>query len=230
MTTGARYDGIADWYDAEFQPEPLASEAWEVLTRLLAVGSGSLLDVGCGTGRHLEYFRSHYEVAGVDISEQLLAQARKRLPGVPLHLGDLRSFDLRRRFDVVTCLFSTIGYAETRQGLHAAVATLVQHAKPRGMLLIEPWLPPLNGFHFAEAFDADPGVVLARAGAGSPRDGLFVSETHYLVARANGVEHFVESHTLGLFELDDYQQALVSASVTPEYLSDHRGLLIGLLR
>ena len=64
--------------------------------------ASSLLDVGCGTGRHLEYLRSHYEVAGVDISEQLLAQARKRLPGVPLYLGDLRSFDLGRRFDVVT--------------------------------------------------------------------------------------------------------------------------------
>jgi hypothetical protein len=35
MTTGSRYDGIADWYDAEFQPAPLESEAWEVLTRLL---------------------------------------------------------------------------------------------------------------------------------------------------------------------------------------------------
>jgi SAM-dependent methyltransferase len=226
------YEHSAAYFDRVHQDVNYEVEA-ERLERIISCRvphASSLLDVGCGTGRHLEYLRSHYEVAGVDISEQLLAQARKRLPGVPLYLGDLRSFDLGRRFDVVTCLFSTIGYAKTRQGLHAAVATLVQHAMPRGVLLIEPWLAPPRGFRFAEAFDADPGLAVARAGVGSPHAGLFVSETHYLVARASGVEHFVESHTLGLFELDDYQQALVSAGLTLEYLSDHRGLLIGLLR
>jgi len=65
---------------------------------------------------------------------------------------------------------------------------------------------------------------------GSPRAGIFASETHYLVARSSGVEHFVEAHTLGLFELDDYKQALVSASLTPEYLADHRGLFLSLVR
>lgn len=52
MTTGARYDGIADWYDAEFQPAPLESETWEVLRRLLGKGTGALIDIGCGTGAY----------------------------------------------------------------------------------------------------------------------------------------------------------------------------------
>ena len=32
---GARYDGIADWYDMQFQPAPLESETWQTLGRLL---------------------------------------------------------------------------------------------------------------------------------------------------------------------------------------------------
>jgi len=35
-------------------------------------------------------------------------EARTRLPGVPLFEGDMRSFELDRRFDAVTCLFSAI--------------------------------------------------------------------------------------------------------------------------
>ena len=125
------YEHSAAYFDLVHQDVKYEAEA-ERLERIISCRvphASSLLDVGCGTGRHLEYFRSHYEVAGVDISEQLLAQARKRLPGVPLHLGDLRSFDLRRRFDVVTCLFSTIGYAETRQGLHAAGTARLDSAR-----------------------------------------------------------------------------------------------------
>ena len=39
MTGTARYDGIADWYDTEFQPAPLESETWELLLRLLGEGA-----------------------------------------------------------------------------------------------------------------------------------------------------------------------------------------------
>lgn len=128
----------------------------------------SLLDVGCGTGRHMEHLREHDEVEGLDISDALLALARRRLPGVPLHKRDLRSFDLGRRFDVVTCLFSAIGYAETRDGLRAATAALTAHIASKGLLLLEPWVPPADGMRFAEAVGPDPTLAVARAGAGAP--------------------------------------------------------------
>jgi SAM-dependent methyltransferase len=77
--TDARYDGIADWYDAEFQPDPLESEAWQVLTRLLGEATGSLLDVGCGTGSYTAALAGRgWDVTGVDISEDMLRLARER--------------------------------------------------------------------------------------------------------------------------------------------------------
>jgi SAM-dependent methyltransferase len=79
MTTGARYDGIADWYDTEFQPAPLESETWKALARLLGRGGGALLDVGCGTGGYaagLAALGWHY--TGVDASEDMLRRAREK--------------------------------------------------------------------------------------------------------------------------------------------------------
>lgn len=75
----ARYDGIADWYDTEFQPEPLESETWEVLTRLLGEPSGSLLDVGCGTGSYAGGFAAlGWDYTGVDASEDMLRRAEAK--------------------------------------------------------------------------------------------------------------------------------------------------------
>jgi SAM-dependent methyltransferase len=79
MTTGARYDGIADWYDTEFQPAPLESETWDTVRRLLGEGTGSLLDVGCGTGAYAAGLSElGWDVTGVDVSEDMLRRARAK--------------------------------------------------------------------------------------------------------------------------------------------------------
>jgi SAM-dependent methyltransferase len=48
MTTGARYDGHADWYD-DWRKPSVESNALDV-TGLLGPGEGLCLDLGCGTG------------------------------------------------------------------------------------------------------------------------------------------------------------------------------------
>lgn len=37
----------------------------------------ALLDVACGTGRHISYLREHYAVEGLDLDEQMLEIARR---------------------------------------------------------------------------------------------------------------------------------------------------------
>jgi SAM-dependent methyltransferase len=79
MTTEVRYDGIADWYDTEFQPAPLESETWRTLVRLLGAAFGSLLDVGCGTGSYSAALSERgWDVTGVDLSDDMLRRARAK--------------------------------------------------------------------------------------------------------------------------------------------------------
>lgn len=75
----------------------------------------SVLDCACGTGHHLPLFHSlGCEIVGSDISEAMLAQAKRNLAQlgleVPLHRVDYRElhhhFD--REFDAVMCLSSSI--------------------------------------------------------------------------------------------------------------------------
>ena len=54
----------------------------------------------------------------------------------------MTAFDLGCRFDVVTCLFSSIGYVGTVERLDQAIATMAAHLEPGGTLIVEPWLSP----------------------------------------------------------------------------------------
>jgi SAM-dependent methyltransferase len=106
------YSRSAPYYDLFHSDKNYEAEAADLhqLIQLRAPGAQTLLDVACGTGRHLEHLRRDYDVEGVEIEPRLLETARKRLPGVPLHAADMLTLDLRRRFDAVLCLFGGIGY------------------------------------------------------------------------------------------------------------------------
>jgi SAM-dependent methyltransferase len=106
MTAGARYDGIADWYDTEFQPAPLESETWQTLVRLLGEGAGALLDVGCGTGAYASGFAAlGWDYTGVDSSEDMLRRARAK--GVTAIQADAAALPFEdASFDAAVSIFT----------------------------------------------------------------------------------------------------------------------------
>jgi SAM-dependent methyltransferase len=62
----------------------------------------SVLDAGCGTGRvAIELARHGIAVAGVDRDSSMIAEARRRAPGIEWIEADLSTMDLGRTFDLV---------------------------------------------------------------------------------------------------------------------------------
>jgi SAM-dependent methyltransferase len=168
----------------------------------------SLLDVACGTGWHLERLREWYEVEGVDRSPAMLRHARDRLPDVPLHEGDMRSFDLGRTFDVVSCLSSSIAWMRSRQDLRRAVEAMGTHVRKGGLLLVEPWDFPADEPSDEPwvATKQTPDRVVTLMETTTLDGGAWVQETHWLDRkRPAPIEHRVEVHALGAFEKTDYR-------------------------
>ncbi|WP_027891873.1 class I SAM-dependent methyltransferase [Calidithermus chliarophilus] len=195
-------------------------------------GAGSLLDVACGTGKHLEHLKARYRVVGTDLDEGQLEEARQRHPEVGFHRADMRDFELGQRFGAVTCLFSAIGYAGSVEGMNRAVATMARHLEPGGILLLEPWLSPevwQNGRPHAVFVD-EPELKVARMNVSRQEGRESVLEFHYLLARPQGVEYFTEELRLFLFTHEEYinafQQASLSVDFDPQGLTG-RGLYVG---
>ena len=104
MTTRARYDGFADWYDANIGP--FAEPAGEELLALLGPGSGRCLDLACGTGINLRRLTdAGWTVTGIDLSADQLRLARERAPAaVELLQADATALPFEDdSFDAVAC-------------------------------------------------------------------------------------------------------------------------------
>jgi SAM-dependent methyltransferase len=206
------YEGMKD-YQAE------AEQIHERIQRHSeSTGGGSLLDVACGTGQHLARLQSHYRVEGLDADPGMLAIAARRLPGVPLHQADMRDFDLGRRFDVVTCLFSAIGYRTTIRDLRRAIRSMALHLRPGGLLIVEPWFTPdqWRPGRAAAIYVDLPELKIARMNVSQTRGRLSILDFHYLVARPSGIERFRERFNLGLFTVSEYRSAFEAGGLSVE--------------
>jgi SAM-dependent methyltransferase len=217
-----------DLYDVEYGFKDYAAEAATIerIVRERSPQARTLLDVACGTGKHLEQLHTTFECEGVDLDEGLLAVARERVPDIPLHEGDMRDVRLGRTFDVVTCLFSAIGFVGSLDELEAAARTLAAHLAPGGVLLVEPWFEPHEWVpNRPHVLSADlPGLALARVTLSGLRgERLSTTEMHYVVATPEGVEEWTEEHELYLFTHDELRAAFEHAGLTAEL--DAEGLI-----
>jgi SAM-dependent methyltransferase len=221
------YDALYGFKDYEAASRRLS----EILHDRLPMGR-TLLDVGCGTGRHLASLAREYDVQGLDLNEELLGVARARCPGVTFHQGDMTRFDLGRRFDVVVCLFSAIAYVRTLERMRQTIACFVRHLEPGGCVVVEPWFTPEQ--YRAPTITANlvdqPQLKIAWMYTSRRADTLALLEIFYAAGTPAGIETFSEVHELGLFTHAEYVEAFIDAGLSVEHdpvgLFD-RGLYIG---
>jgi SAM-dependent methyltransferase len=183
-------------------------------------GARTLLDVACGTGLHLSQLKQWYQCEGLDASEAMLAVARERNSDLPFHQGDMVTFDLGRRFDAITCLFSAIGYVDDVEGLNAAIANFAAHLTPGGVCVVEPWFSP-NTWREDMQLDLmtvdEPDLKIARV-SNSKRDGTHtVLVMDHLVVTPDGAEHYTETHHTTLFTVAEYRAAFEAAGLVPDH-------------
>lgn len=240
MERSVLYGAMAPFYDLLYSAKDYAGEARELLARARrSIGHTprSLLDVACGTGRHLaEFRRAVPDLAGVDLAPAMLAVARRRLgPRVPLRRGDLRSFDLGRSFETVVCLFSAFGYLLTRADRDQALERLHAHVAPGGVALVEGWILPsrYRGHRISLLTYDGPEATIARVSETHRRGNRTTLRMRYLLGTARGgIRTFDEVHRNAIVEpaeiLGSFRRAGFRARVVRTGRYRDRGLYIGL--
>jgi SAM-dependent methyltransferase len=233
------FTGSAAYYDALYTRErDYREQATRVATiaRELCPDAETLLDVACGTGLHLEHLAREFCCDGLDASEPMLRIAQARNPGMTFHLGNMCGFDTGRRYDVVTCLFSSITYAMDVPGLQGTLRTFADHLVPGGACIVEPfipldaWVDELSG-HVRHA-DL-PELAVAMVDRATRRGRTVVREVAYAAATPSGIDQVLERHAFALFTADEYMEAFHQAGFhvrhDPQGFDPARGLYLGRL-
>ncbi|MEO8393692.1 MAG: class I SAM-dependent methyltransferase, partial [Chloroflexota bacterium] len=225
----------AEFYDAIYSWKDYATEALLVYGYIEKYGKSSgntLLEVACGTGQHIQHLQSAFQIEGLDLDDEILKVALRRCPTIPFYQADMVDFDLGKQYDAVTCLFSSIGYANTVEKLNRAMQHIADHLLIGGVTVIEPWLMPdkYESRHIHAIFVDKPEMKIARMNVSYTEDGISVLDFHYLIATPQGVESFNEIHRLGLFTDAQYRAAFEQAGLQVYFESeglDGRGLYVG---
>jgi SAM-dependent methyltransferase len=149
------FDEYARYYNLLYKDKDYQAEADFTLACLRRAGCtpSTLLDLGCGTGRHaLAMTRRGIRVTGLDASEAMLAMGKEVIecdskqclsyPLPELIHGDARSLRLDRTFDAVTSLFHVMSYQNTEKDALDMLATARAHLAPGGFFLFDFWHGP----------------------------------------------------------------------------------------
>lgn len=227
------YDRIYHWKDYEGEAETLR----RIISRYKRSTGKSLLDVGCGTGKHIQILRKDFGCVGVDASQQMLREARKNIPGIKLVKGDMRDFRIGSRFDVVVSLFSGIGHLRTYANLRRAMANFVLHMKEGGVLIIEPWITEevyKSGLVHMQTYDgADAKIV--RMSVGGKKRMLSTLRYHYLIGEAGGdIIHMTDYNELAMYDPKEVLRIMRGQGLEARFLRQSlmpgRGLYVGVKR
>ncbi len=232
------YTKSENYYDAIYGTMKDYSKESGLLRRLIKrhkkSKGNSLLDIACGTGKHLTLLRKSFKAQGLDADPKMLAIARKRNPGIKFHKADMVDFHLPHKFDIITCLFSSIGYVKTLSSFRSAIRNMAEHLKPGGVLIVEPWLTPqaFKRGHVGAVFVNQPKLKIARINISRAKGRISTMTFHYLIGTPQGIRYFTEPHKLGLLTRDEYLAAFRECGLKVAYYSKGlmgRGLYVGVL-
>jgi SAM-dependent methyltransferase len=131
------YDVFARFYDAVMGDRAEHARYLRSLIRKHAPHARTVLELACGTGSILKQLWTHYEVAGLDSSEEMLEIAAEKVPGVPLFRGDMTSFELGEQFDVVLCVYDSINHLLRFDEWKAVFARAHKHLNEGGVFVFD---------------------------------------------------------------------------------------------
>lgn len=141
----AEFDRSAKVYDLLYADKRTAEEVdyiVELLSRFNVRPGASLLEFGCGTGRHArELVGRGFSVTGIERSPQMagIAIAQGLANTV---IGDVRSTMVGKGFDAVIALFHVVSYQSELDALLETFENASRHLRSAGLFIFDAWFTP----------------------------------------------------------------------------------------
>jgi SAM-dependent methyltransferase len=95
------------------------------------------LDLACGTGLLLKNFPSTLSKYGLDLSNEMLIEAKKNNPKAKFMNADISNFTLKKKFDLITCTHDSINYILEPKLLKKHFDLVFKHLSDKGTYIFD---------------------------------------------------------------------------------------------
>ncbi|MGI8496787.1 MAG: class I SAM-dependent methyltransferase [Gemmatimonadaceae bacterium] len=206
------YGSVADLYDhvVLYRDRPDV----EFFVEAAKEAGSPVLEIGCGTGRVLiPTARAGLDIVGLDLSPHMLDICRRKVSAEPaavqsrieLVRADMRTFELRRAFSLVTLPFRPFQHLVSVADQLSCLESVRRHLAPGGRLILDLFNPSLD------ALANRPLGEEARDDEFTVPDGRRVARWHRIVAH----DRFAQTNQVELIYYvtfpDGRQERLVHA-------------------
>lgn len=134
------YKEFAWYYDLIYKNKKYQAEVQFIdsVLKKYQVKGKKILDVACGSGNHAKILiKKRYDVVGIDKNIEMLKIAQKKVPKAYFKVADMKSFSLKRKFDIILCMFTSIHYNLTKGDLLKTILNFKKHLNDNGLIIID---------------------------------------------------------------------------------------------
>lgn len=222
------YDLIYSWKNYKKESEKVHS----LIKKFKKSKGNELLDVGCGTGNHIKHLKMNYKTTGIDASRNMLKIARRKFPKIKFFQANMVNFDLKKKFDIITCLFNSITLIKTYSNLEKTVYCFSKHLKPGGAIIIQATAPKtFKSGELQATFFTKPDIKIARIILNKKKGNVGIFDYNLVIATKRGVRYLKYDVEHCLFNVGRFLKILEKNGFNAKFLKNgltlNEGLYVG---
>ncbi|TFG26836.1 class I SAM-dependent methyltransferase [Candidatus Thorarchaeota archaeon] len=230
------YSRLAPYYDQMYRQidhEGNSAKLHDIIQQYKKSEGIRWLDVACGTGTHIMHLKDKYDAMGFDLSEEMLVVAREKCPNIKFVQGNMVEMNLGQKFDVITCLFGSIGYLTKEEELERAICAFSKHTDKGGVVIIEPMFTKESfreGSLGLICLDL-PEIKIARVNRSTKEgDTVYLNFNFLITTRDRGPEHFIDPSPMSAFPRSLFLSLMEESGLSAQFIElglHKEGIFIG---
>lgn len=178
--------------------------------------SGTLLDIGCGTGEVILRALDRYRCTGIDISPEMLRIAEKKLKNknVLLFQGDMAYFNLQSKFDVCISLFDTVNHLLTLEDLVDHFHCVREHLVDDGIYIFDVVDRNFMDEMFPGGNFVDVRNKITTIWEHELEDGIdYIDATYFVKNKQGSYDKYTEGYEKRVFTQEEIKNSLSEAQL-----------------
>jgi ubiquinone/menaquinone biosynthesis C-methylase UbiE len=211
------YKKYAKFYDKVYSKKKYEAEVEFInsVVKIFKVKGKNLLDMACGTGTHAKKFVDNgFRVTGVDVNSEMLKLAKKKTKKASFVEGSMQSFKSKKKFDVITCLFTAINYNKNVSELKSTIKNFSNLLNKGGIVIFD--LGLIKGKEdkktgaFIDTYSED-NLQIARISQWNPsRENSDIYNANFLmlIKDKGKVDFEIDEHELGIFSVEEIKSIM----------------------